>query len=98
MIRIWHYIAKYTAFALSGIYAYIEFKNCLQDEFCIILRAVIFIVYKRKIEFIRLYRNSRTEINIENAFDVCYNWNIKMTAQIMTEVKAIINADNSAKN
>ena len=35
-------------------------------------------------------------INIVNAFEVCYNWNIKMTAQIMTEIKATINADNSA--
>ena len=35
-------------------------------------------------------------INIVNAFEVCYNWNIEMTAQIMTEIKATINADNSA--
>ena len=35
-------------------------------------------------------------INIVNAFEVCYNWNIKMTAQIMTEIKSTINADNSA--
>lgn len=32
-------------------------------------------------------------IDIVNAFKVCYNLNIKMTAQIMTEVKATINAD-----
>ncbi len=36
-------------------------------------------------------------LDIVNAYNVCYNWNIKMTAQIMTEVKATINDDYSAR-